>query len=61
MFICSASAPQWFEIDEEKNHNVYVSGLPLDFTTEEFEELMKKCGIISENEDGTKNLSKYWD
>ena len=44
----------WFEIDKEHNHNVYVSGLPLDVTKEEFVELMSKCGIIMENEDGTK-------
>lgn len=36
----------WFEIDDEKNTNVYVSGLPLDITDEEFEELMSKYGII---------------
>ena len=44
----------WFEIDKERNHNVYVSGLPLDVTKDEFVELMSKCGIIMENEDGTK-------
>ena len=42
----------WFEIDEQHNHNVYVSGLPLDITKEEFAELMGKCGIIKENEEG---------
>ena len=39
-------------MDKERNHNVYVSGLPLDVTKEEFVELMGKCGIIMENEDG---------
>lgn len=38
--------PKWFDIDEEKNTNVYVSGLPLDITDEEFKELMNKCGMI---------------
>ena len=42
----------WFDIDREYNHNVYVSGLPLDVTMEEFLQLMGKCGIVMENEDG---------
>ncbi|XP_078740823.1 17S U2 SnRNP complex component HTATSF1, partial [Lampetra fluviatilis] len=40
--ICSG----WFDIEQEKNTNVYVSGLPTDITQEEFEELMSKCGIV---------------
>ena len=43
----------WFDIDESHNTNVYVSGLPLDITLEEFAEHMTKCGIIMEDEDGT--------
>ena len=42
----------WFDIEDEKNHNVYVWGLPLDVTLEEFEELMSKYGIIMEDDDG---------
>ncbi|CAG08855.1 unnamed protein product, partial [Tetraodon nigroviridis] len=38
--------PGWFSIDEDKNTNVYVSGLPPDISTEEFAELMSKCGIV---------------
>ncbi|KAF3705678.1 HIV Tat-specific factor 1 [Channa argus] len=38
--------PGWFEIDDHKNTNIYVSGLPLDISTEEFVELMSKCGIV---------------
>ncbi|MBN3297459.1 17S U2 SnRNP complex component HTATSF1 [Amia ocellicauda] len=38
--------PGWFSIDQEKNTNVYVSGLPLDVTPDEFVEVMSKCGII---------------
>lgn len=34
------------EIDDDKNTNVYVSGLPFDVTDEEFKELMSKCGLI---------------
>ena len=45
-------APTWFDIGDENNHNVYVSGLPLDITQEEFAELMSKYGIIMENENG---------
>lgn len=36
----------WFEMEDEKNTNVYVNGLPLDITDQEFEELMSKYGII---------------
>ncbi|XP_030009857.1 17S U2 SnRNP complex component HTATSF1 isoform X2 [Sphaeramia orbicularis] len=41
-----ASEPGWFDIDDNKNTNVYVSGLPPDIGTEEFAELMSKCGIV---------------
>ncbi|CAL1573167.1 unnamed protein product [Knipowitschia caucasica] len=36
----------WFDIDEDKNTNVYVSGLPPDIGNDEFAELMSKCGIV---------------
>ena len=36
----------WVDVNEEKNTNVYVSGLPLDITDEEFEAMMSKYGII---------------
>ncbi|CAN9501403.1 unnamed protein product [Ophioblennius macclurei] len=36
----------WFDVDDNKNTNVYVSGLPPDISTEEFAELMSKCGIV---------------
>ncbi|XP_033834909.1 HIV Tat-specific factor 1 [Periophthalmus magnuspinnatus] len=36
----------WFDIDEDKNTNVYVSGLPPDIGVDEFVELMSKCGIV---------------
>ncbi|XP_041657371.1 HIV Tat-specific factor 1 isoform X1 [Cheilinus undulatus] len=38
--------PGWFDIDDNKNTNVYVSGLPPDISTEEFVEMMSKCGIV---------------
>ncbi|XP_068456745.1 17S U2 SnRNP complex component HTATSF1 [Clinocottus analis] len=38
--------PGWFDLEENKNTNVYVSGLPPDISTEEFAELMTKCGIV---------------
>ncbi|XP_043921224.1 HIV Tat-specific factor 1 isoform X2 [Protopterus annectens] len=38
--------PGWFNVEEQKNTNVYVTGLPLDFTIDEFVELMSKYGII---------------
>ncbi|XP_064422632.1 HIV Tat-specific factor 1 isoform X2 [Latimeria chalumnae] len=34
--------PGWFEVEEKKNTNVYVS----DITSDEFVEVMSKCGII---------------
>lgn len=36
----------WFEVADEHNTNVYVSGLPHDITDDEFVELMSKCGLI---------------
>ncbi|XP_040179688.1 HIV Tat-specific factor 1 [Rana temporaria] len=38
--------PGWFNVDDGRNTNVYVSGLPLDLTYDEFIEIMSKCGII---------------
>ncbi|XP_034540258.1 HIV Tat-specific factor 1 [Notolabrus celidotus] len=38
--------PGWFDIDDNRNTNVYVSGLPPDISTEEFVELMSKGGIV---------------
>ena len=42
----------WFEVDEDHNTNVYVSGLPLDISQDEFHTLMSKCGIIMNDDDG---------
>lgn len=36
----------WFQIEDEKNTSVYVSGLPEDITDEEFKDLMMKCGLV---------------
>ncbi|XP_026864398.2 HIV Tat-specific factor 1 [Electrophorus electricus] len=38
--------PGWFDIEKDKNTNVYVSGLPPDITPDEFVDIMSKCGII---------------
>lgn len=38
--------PGWFEVEQTKNTNVYVSGLPPDITPDEFVEIMSKCGIV---------------
>ena len=43
---------EWFDIDQQTNNNVYVSGLPLEATEEEFLELMSKCGIIMDDDNG---------
>ncbi|CDS43614.1 HIV Tat specific factor 1 [Echinococcus multilocularis] len=39
-------APEWYEITDDKNTHVYVSGLPPTITEAEFTALMSKCGII---------------
>ncbi|XP_049622562.1 HIV Tat-specific factor 1 [Suncus etruscus] len=36
----------WFHVEEDRNTNVYVSGLPPDITVDEFVQLMSKFGII---------------
>lgn len=38
---------EWFNIDDEHNTYVYVSGLPATITEDEFIDLMKKYGIIA--------------
>ncbi|XP_030065744.1 17S U2 SnRNP complex component HTATSF1 [Microcaecilia unicolor] len=38
--------PGWFNVEEDRNQNVYVTGLPPDITQDEFVEMMSKCGII---------------
>ncbi|CAH2315156.1 HIV Tat-specific factor 1 [Pelobates cultripes] len=36
----------WFNVEDQRNTNVYVTGLPLDLTNDEFVQIMSKCGII---------------
>lgn len=36
----------WFDVDDENNTKVYVSGLPLDITEQEFIDFMQKCGLV---------------
>jgi RNA recognition motif-containing protein len=50
----------WFDITEDRNTNVYVSGLPLDTTDEEFENLMTKYGIIAKDLDTGKFKVKLY-
>uniref|UniRef100_A0A8C5U8N3 17S U2 SnRNP complex component HTATSF1 n=1 Tax=Malurus cyaneus samueli TaxID=2593467 RepID=A0A8C5U8N3_9PASS len=38
--------PGWFHVEEDRNTNVYVTGLPPDITKNEFIQVMSKCGII---------------
>jgi len=52
----------WFEMDQQHNTSVYVSGLPLDYTQKDFEELMTKCGIIAKDpENGKLKIKLYTD
>lgn len=52
--------PAWFEIDDAHNTNVYVSGLSVDTTEEEFIELMSKCGLIMKDPDTMKYKIKLY-
>ncbi len=52
----------WFEVNEDRNTNVYVKGLPLDMTDDDFEQLMSKYGIITKDiENGKLKLRLYRD
>ncbi|KAF7489513.1 HIV Tat-specific factor 1 -like protein [Sarcoptes scabiei] len=53
--------PQWFEIEEKHNTNVYVSNLPMDITEDEFITLMKKCGLIMKDDRGQLKIKLYLD
>ncbi|XP_078374970.1 17S U2 SnRNP complex component HTATSF1-like isoform X2 [Oculina patagonica] len=50
----------WFEVEGNKNPNVYVSGLPLNTTEEEFTEMMSKYGIIMQDPDTNKPKIKLY-
>ncbi|OON19289.1 hypothetical protein X801_04845 [Opisthorchis viverrini] len=39
-------APAWYEMSDDKNTHVYVTGLPVDITEPDFFELMSKYGVI---------------
>lgn len=56
----SKQPPSWFEIDEERNTNVYVSNLPSEITNEEFIELMQKCGLILKDPETNKYKIKLY-
>ena len=36
----------WFDVEDTNNTTVYISGLPLDITDDDFKELMNKCGML---------------
>ena len=48
----------WFDIDQKTNNNIYVSGLPLSTTEEEFVALMSKYGIIM-SDDQSKYILRF--
>ena len=56
----SKQPPSWFEIDEERNTNVYVSNLPEEITNEEFIELMQKCGLVLKDPETNKFKIKLY-
>lgn len=51
---------EWFELDESKNPNVYIQGLPADITMETLAAFMRKCGIIREDERGMRLDCRHW-
>merc|ERR1711973_554521 len=50
----------WFDLEDSKNTNIYVSGLPPDITEEEFFTLMSKYGIIMEEPETKKPKIKLY-
>ena len=50
----------WFDMDDSNNSNVYVYGLPLNIKFEEFEDMMKKYGIIMVDPDTGKPKLKLY-
>ena len=52
--------PEWFEMDADKNTWVYISGLPLSMTSEEFLALVGKYGIVMEDPDTEKKRFKMY-
>ncbi|XP_054710644.1 HIV Tat-specific factor 1-like [Uloborus diversus] len=55
-----ANDPTWFQVDDDHNTNVYVSGLPENTTEEEFVELMGKCGLVMKDPDTMKYKIKLY-
>ncbi|XP_054262293.1 HIV Tat-specific factor 1 homolog [Macrosteles quadrilineatus] len=52
--------PAWFEEEEEETTKVYVSGLPLDITEQEFIDVMQKCGLVMRDETTKKMKVKLY-
>ena len=51
--------PSWFEVEDNQNKHVYVTNLPSTTTEEQFVELMRKCGVIAQHEDGRPKVKLY--
>lgn len=51
--------PTFFQIAEDQNPNVYVTGLPEDLTDEEFIAFMSKCGILAQDDRGAPKVKLY--
>lgn len=41
--------PKWFDVDDERNRNIYISNLPLDITEEELLKLVEKYGMVAKD------------
>ncbi|KNC83997.1 hypothetical protein SARC_03758 [Sphaeroforma arctica JP610] len=52
---------KYLETPKEKNPNVYISGLPIDITSEELLAFMSKCGIIKLDDEGKPRIKIYKD
>lgn len=52
--------PEWFEMDADKNTWIYISGLPLSMTSDQFLALVGKYGLVMEDPDTEKKRFKMY-
>ena len=53
-------APEWFEMESNKNTWIYISGLPLNMTSDEFLTLVGKYGLVMEDPINEKKKFKMY-
>lgn len=52
--------PEWFELESDKNTWIYISGLPLDMTSDDFLCLVGKYGLVMEDPNTEKKKFKMY-